>query len=71
MTFELSLPFIPGYAQVQYSLLDHRPLHSGLVDVCEKHNVQILAYGVLAGGFLTDRWLGVERPVNEVNLKIT
>lgn len=61
-------PLIPGYiyAQVQYSLLDRRPLHSGLVDVCEKHNVQILAYGVLAGGFLTDRWLGAKRPVNEV-----
>ena len=31
-----------------------------------EHDIKILAYGVLAGGFLTDRWLGVPRPEAEV-----
>ncbi len=48
--------------QVQYSLLDRRPLTSGLVSLCEEHGIDILAYGVLAGGFLTDHWLGKDEP---------
>ena len=39
---------------------------SGLVDVCVQHGVKILAYGVLAGGFLTDAWLGAVKPSKEV-----
>ena len=39
---------------------------SGLVDVCVQHGVKILAYGVLAGGFLTDTWLGAVKPSKEV-----
>ena len=57
--------------QVQYSLLDRRPLHSGLVTLCEQHGVKILAYGVLAGGFLSDAWLGAPCPKTEVVLKLT
>lgn len=41
---------------------------SGLVDVCAEHGVKILAYGVLAGGFLTDAWLGVVKPLKEVSV---
>lgn len=44
--------------QVQLSLIDQRPLTSGLLDLCSKHGVSVLAYGALAGGFLTDCWLG-------------
>jgi aryl-alcohol dehydrogenase-like predicted oxidoreductase len=43
--------------QVQYSLLDARPEH-GLIDLCRRNNVQLLCYGSVAGGFLSDRWLG-------------
>ena len=48
-------------AQVQYSLLDARP--SGVFSQwCRSHQVKIFCYGVLAGGFLTPRWLGVDDP---------
>lgn len=48
--------------QIQYSLLDRRPHTSGLVSLCEEHGIKILPYGVLAGGFLTDSWLGAQQP---------
>jgi aryl-alcohol dehydrogenase-like predicted oxidoreductase len=47
--------------QVQYSLLDGRPEH-GLIAACCKHNVHLLVYGTVAGGFLGDRWLGAPEP---------
>jgi aryl-alcohol dehydrogenase-like predicted oxidoreductase len=47
--------------QVQYSLLDARPQH-GLIDVCRNNNVHILCYGSVAGGFLSDAWLGKKEP---------
>jgi aryl-alcohol dehydrogenase-like predicted oxidoreductase len=47
--------------QVQYSLLDNRPEHA-LVDFCREKNVRLLCYGTVAGGFLSDRWLGVAEP---------
>jgi aryl-alcohol dehydrogenase-like predicted oxidoreductase len=48
-------------AQVQYSLLDRRP--AGVFsDWGRRRNVQILCYGTLAGGFLTDTWLGRPDP---------
>lgn len=45
--------------QVQYSLLDRRP-DAELVPLANEHGVRLLAYGTLAGGFLTDRWLGAD-----------
>ena len=47
--------------QVQYSLLDARP-ENGLVELCHKHDVHLLCYGSVAGGFLSDRWLGKPEP---------
>lgn len=47
--------------QVQYSLLDRRP-SVDLVPWCATHDIKLLCYGTLAGGFLTDRWLGVPDP---------
>lgn len=47
--------------QVQYSLLDNRPEKS-LLPFCKKNDVKILCYGTVAGGFLSDRWLGVPEP---------
>ena len=43
--------------QLQYSLLDDRPRH-GMVDFCAAHGVALLCYGTVAGGFLSERWLG-------------
>ncbi len=47
--------------QVQYSVLDHRP-EGELVKLAREHGVWILCYGVVAGGFLSDRYLGVPDP---------
>lgn len=48
-------------AQVQYSALDHRP-ESGFSALCRKLGVWLLCYGAVAGGFLSDRWLGAPEP---------
>ncbi|EGN92064.1 hypothetical protein SERLA73DRAFT_191639 [Serpula lacrymans var. lacrymans S7.3] len=58
-TDEICTQLGPGFIvsnQVQFSLIDTRPLH-GMADVCEKHNVKLLTYGTLCGGFLADKWL--------------
>ncbi len=47
--------------QVQYSLLDNRPAGQ-FTRWCASHNMKILSYGVLAGGFLTPKWLGSPDP---------
>lgn len=47
--------------QVQYSLLDRRPTH-GLADWAQARDMALLCYGTLAGGFLTDAWLGRSDP---------
>ena len=47
--------------QVQYSLIDQRPA-GAFANFCRRHKIGILAYGVLAGGFFSDRWLGAADP---------
>jgi aryl-alcohol dehydrogenase-like predicted oxidoreductase len=47
--------------QVQYSLLDDRPEH-GLVEACRRGGVHLLCYGSVAGGFLSETWLGEPEP---------
>ncbi|TVQ28544.1 MAG: aldo/keto reductase [Spirochaetaceae bacterium] len=47
--------------QVQYSLLDRRPEPS-MVDLCRATGVRLFCYGSLAGGFLSDRYLGAKPP---------
>lgn len=47
--------------QVQYSLLDSRP-DQGLIALCQERGVQLLCYGTLAGGLLSDAWLGQAEP---------
>src|SRR6185436_14936401 len=47
--------------QVSYSLLDQRAA-AGLGPFCVEHGVHLLAYGTLAGGWLTERWLGAPEP---------
>lgn len=48
--------------QVQYSVLDQRP-ERGMVDFCGMNNITLLCYGTVAGGFLSDRYLGQAEPV--------
>ena len=47
--------------QVQYSVLDRRP-ENGFAELCRSRNIALLCYGTVAGGFLSDRWLGVAEP---------
>jgi len=47
--------------QVQYSLLDARP-EGRFANWCNTHGVNLFCYGTLAGGFLTDAWLGKTDP---------
>ena len=47
--------------QVSFSLLDQRAA-AGLAPFCVDHGVQLLAYGTVAGGWLTERWLDQPEP---------
>ena len=47
--------------QVQYSVLDDRPTH-GMVELCRLHDISLLCYGTVSGGFLSERWLGKPAP---------
>ena len=47
--------------QVQYSILDRRPA-GGLAQWSRDHDMQLLCFGTLGGGFLTDQWLGKPDP---------
>jgi len=45
--------------QIQYSVLDGRPLN-GQMELCRDQNIGVLAFGTTAGGFLSDRYLGMK-----------
>lgn len=47
--------------QVSFSLLDRRA-GEAMSAFCRQHRIGLLAYGTLAGGFLTDRWVGAPEP---------
>ena len=53
--------------QVQFSLVDRRPLDK-MVQFCQGNNIQILAYGTLCGGLLSEKYLGQPEP-NRWNLQ--
>ena len=47
--------------QVQYSILDQRP-QIKMAPFCQKHNIRLLTYGTLLGGFFSGKYLGKEEP---------
>jgi len=47
--------------QTQYSLIDRRAAHD-LAPLAQGHGMQLLCYGTLAGGFLTEHWQGKPEP---------
>jgi aryl-alcohol dehydrogenase-like predicted oxidoreductase len=47
--------------QVQYSLLDRRPAKS-MVKAAIARGVALFCYGTVAGGFLSEKWLGAPEP---------
>jgi aryl-alcohol dehydrogenase-like predicted oxidoreductase len=50
--------------QTQYSLLDRRS-GFGLAALAASHGVQLLCYGTLAGGLLSERWRGQSAPPHD------
>ncbi len=44
--------------QVQYSLLDRRP-ENGMAQFCADRGIKLLPYGVVSGGLLSDKYLGM------------
>ena len=47
--------------QVSYSLIDQRA-RGGMANLCLEHGIKLLVVGTLAGGLLTERWMGAPRP---------
>jgi aryl-alcohol dehydrogenase-like predicted oxidoreductase/enamine deaminase RidA (YjgF/YER057c/UK114 family) len=59
LLLDLGLPIATN--QVCMSLLDRRGTEA-MSSLCKERGVRLLAYGVLGGGFLSDRWLDVPEP---------
>ncbi|XP_008287452.1 uncharacterized oxidoreductase At1g06690, chloroplastic-like [Stegastes partitus] len=53
--------------QVQYSLIDQRPA-ARMQQFCLDNNIQLLTYGTLAGGLLSERYLGKAEPNSRAEL---
>ena len=65
MAIRSGVPIVSN--QVCFSLIDRRA--SGAMSrVCRQHGVKLLAYGTLAGGLLSDRWLGRAEPAIDESL---
>jgi aryl-alcohol dehydrogenase-like predicted oxidoreductase len=47
--------------QLQYSVIDQRP-KGAMVGFCQERGIALLCYGTVAGGFLSERWLGRPQP---------
>ncbi|HWM71766.1 MAG TPA: aldo/keto reductase [Steroidobacteraceae bacterium] len=47
--------------QLQYSLVDDRP-NIQMVEFCRARGIELLCYGTVLGGFLSERWLGKPAP---------
>ena len=52
---EAGIPIVTS--QTQYSVFDRRP-EKGYLDYCKSHNIPLLCYGTLSGGFLAEKWMG-------------
>ena len=57
---EAGVPIVSN--QVQFSLLDRRP-ENGMTAFCREQGIELLCYGTLAGGFLTERYVEADDPV--------
>lgn len=47
--------------QVQYSIIDRRP-EVRMIPLCSKYNINLLTYGTICGGLLSERYLGKAEP---------
>jgi aryl-alcohol dehydrogenase-like predicted oxidoreductase len=58
---EAGVPVVSN--QVQFSLLDQRPERSGMRAYCAAKGIQIIAFGTVGAGLLSERFLGASPPV--------
>ncbi len=58
---ELLQRFKISSLQTQVSLFDRR-VERGISELCQKNGIKIFAYGVLLGGFLSEKWLAKAEP---------
>lgn len=58
---DAGLPIVAN--QVQYSLLDRRP-ENGMVAYARAHGIRLAVFGTVAGGWLSDKYLGQPEPRN-------
>ena len=65
MAIRSGVPIVSN--QVCFSLIDRRGA-GAMSRVCRTHGVRLLAYGTLAGGLLSDRWLGRDEPAIDESL---
>jgi len=56
---EQGIPIVSN--QVQYSLVDRRPTVQ-MAAFCQQHGIQLLTYGTLCGGLLSEKYLGAQQP---------
>lgn len=47
--------------QVQFSVIDRRP-QIAMINYCQQHDIQILAYGTLGGGLISEQYLQAREP---------
>ena len=59
LAVESGIPIVSN--QVCYSLLDQRAARA-MTEYCASRGITLLAFGTLAGGFLSERWLGAPEP---------
>lgn len=55
--------------QLCCSLLDRRA-QKDMATFCQEHGIKLLCFGTIAGGLLSDKWLGVEEEPTSANGKI-
>ncbi|MFT7184479.1 MAG: aryl-alcohol dehydrogenase-like predicted oxidoreductase [Oceanicoccus sp.] len=59
----------PQSIQLQYSLLDRRP-EKRLFQLCKDNDISVFCYGTVAGGYLSNRYLGQEEPAAETRSNV-
>jgi aryl-alcohol dehydrogenase-like predicted oxidoreductase len=47
--------------QVQFSVIDRRP-QTAMINYCQQHDIQLLAYGTLGGGLISEQYLQAREP---------
>jgi aryl-alcohol dehydrogenase-like predicted oxidoreductase len=52
--------------QVQYSLIDLRP-ENGMLAFAREHRLKLACFGTVAGGWLSDRFLGLAAPPRQLS----